>query len=166
VALRRGHPEEAVHLYERMVSMDPRDASANAALGKLLYARRDLDGAERHLREALVVVQNDPAALYTLGLVLAKRKDQEQANAMFDRLDRVTPQKAYAPYGRAVAAAASGRVDDALKWLTVALDRGIDDPAEVEADESFGPLRGDPRFKSLLADARTRAPPKKGSPGP
>lgn len=164
--LRQNRPKEARALLEKMVENQPRDSEAQTALGKILYADKDFPGAERHLREALVYAQNDPAALYTLGLVLAKKKEREQANAIFDRLDRVTPGKAYAPYGRAVAAAATGNADEAFKWLAAALDRGIEDPGQVESDESFAALRGMPKFGELIAAARARAPPKKGSPGP
>jgi tetratricopeptide (TPR) repeat protein len=165
VYLRQHRTDEARRQLEALAG-DPHDAEANGALGKLLFATGDLDGAERHLRDALVYAQNDAGALYTLGLVLAKRKDQEQANAIFDRLERVAPGKAWSPYGRALAAAAVGRDDDALKWLSVALDRGIEDLGEVERDEGFGALRSSPPFIALVTAARTRAPPGKGSPGP
>jgi tetratricopeptide (TPR) repeat protein len=159
--LREGHADRAATLYERMIQAQPGDGEAHAALGKLKLASGDLDGAERHLREALVHAQNDPSTLYTLGLVLAKKKDLEQANAIFDRLERLSPGKAYAPYGRAVAAAAAGRDDEALQQLELAFRRGIDDPAQVERDPAFEKLRGNPRFQELV-----RAPPQKGSPGP
>ena len=163
VELRQGHTAEARALFERLIRDEPRDGEAHAALGKLLFAGGDLDGAERHLREALVHAQNDRSALYTLGLVLAKKRDPEQANAIFDRLEQLAPDRAYAPYGRAVAAAAAGRDDQALQQLGIALSRGVDDPTEIERDPAFEKLRSDPRFLELM---RTRAPPKKGSTGP
>jgi tetratricopeptide (TPR) repeat protein len=166
LAMRRGRVDDARAQLEAMVARDPRDVEAHAALGKLLLGAHDLDGAERHLREALAQAQNDPSALYSLGLVLAQKKDSEQANAIFDRLESLTPGKAYAPYGRAVAAAASGHGDEALKWLSVALERGVDDLGQVERDASFAGLRSDPRFAALIAAARTRAPPRTGRPGP
>jgi Tfp pilus assembly protein PilF len=161
IELRQGRPAEAQKQYERMLAAEPRDGEAHAALGKLLYAHGDLDGAERHLREALVHTQNDPSSLYTLGLVLAKKKELEQANAIFDRLEQLAPNKAWAPYGRAVAAAETGRDDEALKQLALAFARGIDDRTQVERDPSFEKLRSNPRFMELV-----RAPPQKGSPGP
>lgn len=155
VHLRRNRPAESRALFEAMIADEPRDVEAHAALGKLLLAQGELDGAERHLRETLVHAQNDTAALYGLGLVLAKRKDLEQANAIFDRLDRLTPERAYAPYGRAVAAAQAGRSDEALRWLAVALARGIEDLGSVSSDASFAALRGTPRFEELISKART-----------
>jgi len=166
VQLRQGQPALARATYERMLAHEPRDAETHAALGKILYALKDLDGAERHLREALVQAQNDPSALYTLGLVLAKKKEQAQANAIFDRLEQVTPGKAYAPYGRAVAAAAAGNRDEALKQLGLALDRGVDDLGQVESDESFAAWKGTPEMQTLIQKARSRAPPTKGTPPP
>src|SRR5262249_50895295 len=152
---------DALARLSSLVKLEPRDPESQLALGKLLYAERDLDGAEAHLREALVYAQNDASALYTLGLVLAKKSQQEQANGIFDRLERVTPGRPYAPYGRAAAAALAHNQDDALKWLAIALERGIEDPGEVERDESFSGLAETPRFRELLAAARNRAPPKK-----
>jgi tetratricopeptide (TPR) repeat protein len=162
VHLRRGERDQAQALYERMVQSEPRDPESQAALGKLLYAKGDLDGAERHLRDALVWAQNDPAALYTLGLVLAKKKDRVQANAIFDRLDALVPGRAWAPYGRAVAAAVAGDADEALRQLAVALERGVDDLGQVESDEAFASLKATPKFTQLLAAAKTRAVPRKG----
>ena len=161
--LRQGHSGEARALYEKMLQAAPADGEAHSALGKLLFSTGDLDGAERHLREALVRAQNDPSTLYALGLVLAKKRELEQANAIFERLEQLAPGKAYAPYGRAVAAAAAGHDDEALQQLSVALQRGIDDPAQVERDPAFEKLRQNPRFLELV---HTRAPPQKGMPGP
>ena len=159
--LRQNHPQEARALYEKMIAAEPRDGEAHTALGKILFATGDLDGAERHLRDALVYAQNDRSALYTLGLVLATKKEPEQANAIFDRLEQLAPDRAYAPYGRAVTAAMAGDNDKALQQLAIALQRGVDDPTEIERDPAFEKLRSDPRFQELV---RTRAPPKKGSP--
>ncbi len=158
--LRANKLPEARTLLEQLVKDEPRDPEAQIALGKLLYADGKLNEAEAHLRDGLVYAQNEVSALYTLGLVLAKKKDREQANAIFDRLESITEGKAYAPYGRAVAEAASGRNDEALKWLDVALQRGLDDPAQVERDDAFGRLRSNPRFQELIAKAKPRAPPK------
>ena len=159
---RRGHLDGARAAYEKMIAAEPRDGEAHAALGKILYAEHDLDGAERHFREALVYAQNDQSTLYTLGLVLAKKKDRVQANAIFDRLDALVPGRAWAPYGRAVAAAVAGDADEALRQLAVALERGVDDLGQVESDEAFAALKSTPRFSQLLAAARTRAVPRKG----
>jgi tetratricopeptide (TPR) repeat protein len=166
IYLRRGQEAPARARLQELVQREPRDFQAQAALGKLLYGAGDLDSAERHLREALTFAQNDPAALYALGLTLAKKHDREQARAIFDRLDAATPNKAYAPYGRAVAAAVAGSSDEALTWLSTALARGVDDLDQVERDDAFASLRTRPRFTELIAQARLRAPPQKGSPGP
>jgi tetratricopeptide (TPR) repeat protein len=158
-ALRDHDYTMAKTMLREMVDREPRDSEAHTALGKLLYREEDLDGAERHLRDALTVAQNDPAALYVLGLVLAKKQQQEQANAIFDRLERVAPGKSYAAYGRAVAAARSGHDDEALKWLAQAIRQGIDDAEEIERDVSFGALKRRVEFQELVSSARKRAPP-------
>jgi len=162
--LRQQHPAEAKVLFEKLVAINARDSEAQAALGKLLFADKDLDGAERHLRQALVYAQNDSASMYTLGLVLAKKKDPVQAGVVFDRLEAVTPGKPYAPYGRAVAAALSGTagsVDQGLDQLQRALERGIADLDGVDRDDSLSALRASPRYAPMMAAARARQSPKK-----
>lgn len=154
IALDRRQPDAAAKLYERMLQLEPRDPEASVALGKVLYAKGDLDGAERHLKNALTVAQNDPAALYSLGLVLAKRQQFDEAKAMFDRLEQQTPGKAYAPYGQAVVASLSGHSDAAMKWLDVALGRGVMHLEEVEHDENLAGLRSQPQFAALLMRAK------------
>jgi tetratricopeptide (TPR) repeat protein len=164
VLLRQGDAVGGRGELERLVGDSPGDPEGEAALGKLLLAQGDLDGAEKHLRASLAVASNDPGALYCLGLALAKKKERAEALAVFDRLEVVTPDKSYAPYGRAVAAAVSGDRESALEWLGRALARGVDDLDAVARDPAFLQLASDPRFAALLAEARARAGPKKGPP--
>jgi cellulose synthase operon protein C len=159
--LRQKNNTEARAAFEKMVAANARDSEAHAALGKLYYADKQLDQAEQHLRQALTWAQNDTSSMYTLGLVLAKKKELAQANVVFDRLEAATAGKAYAPYGRAVAAAIAGKTDDALTQLQIALDRGIDDLAQVESDEGLASLKGLPRFTEMMAAARAKQPAKK-----
>src|SRR5688572_29208423 len=84
--LRQKNSAEARAAFEKMVAANARDSEAHAALGKLYYADKQLDQAEQHLRQALTWAQNYTSSMYTLGLVLAKKKDPTQANVVFDRL--------------------------------------------------------------------------------
>lgn len=164
--LRLGHPAEAEAGFTALVQSHRGDYEAEAALGKLLLARGDLDGAEQHLGEALRWVQNDPPTLYALGLALARKKEQAQALEIFGRLDGAAPGQPYAAYGRAVTFAQSGRKEEALQWLGRALERGVDPLEEVMSDPDLASLRDDPRLGAMVAEARKRAPPrppKKGS---
>lgn len=164
VLLRGGRMAEARAELEALVRQAADDPTAHASLGKVLRAQGDLDGAEKQLREALALAQNDPSATYVLGLVLAEKNQQAQALEVFDRLEQVTPGKAYAPYGKAVVAARGGRKDEALKWLAVAVERGVDEIERVVSDPAFAALRDDGRFGALIAEGRRRAPPPTPTP--
>lgn len=166
IALRQGDVGSARGWFEALVNSDPTDAEARSALGKLLLGQGDLDGAEKHLRAALAIANNETGSMYCLGLVLAKKKQRAQAFEVFDRLEAVTPGQPFAPYGRAVASLLDGDKESALKWLEMALQRGIEDLDGVTNDPSFAALASEPRFLSLVAEARTRAGPKKGAPSP
>jgi tetratricopeptide (TPR) repeat protein len=164
VALRKNDPKSAREQLETLIKEMPTDGEAQAALGKLLLSQNDLDGAEEHLQYALKSVLNDPGSLYCLGIVLARKKQRAQALDMFDRLEVVTPGQPYAPYGRAAVAAQSGETDEALGWMKKALDRGIGDLDGVLTDPALAPIAAEPRLAQLVAEARTRAGPKKGAP--
>ncbi|MSP61538.1 MAG: tetratricopeptide repeat protein [Myxococcales bacterium] len=161
VALRQGDIASARQLFEALTTDAPNDPEAQSALGKLLLSQGDLDGAEPHLRAALAVASNDPSALYCLGLTLAKKKQRAAAQEVFDRLEAAAPGQPFAPYGCAVAAAIGGDRDEALRWLATALQRGIGDLDAVVADPAFSSLKTDPRFVAAIAEARTRAGPKR-----
>ncbi len=154
IALRGGKIAAARSQFEALVDEDPTDALAHSALGKLLLAQNQLDGAEQHLRAALAIVANDPGALYCLGLTLAKKREEARARELFDRLETLTPGRAYASYGRAMVWALAGKGVEAMSALETALGRGVEDLDGVEKDPAWAALKSDPRFAAAIAKAR------------
>src|SRR5262249_21987185 len=154
IATRRGRTAEARSHYEAILRTDPSDYRALRALGLLAYAQGDLDQAIGRLSAALKAANDDPPSLYHLGLALARKGNFDGAGFAFDRLEHAAPGKPYAPYGRAVMRTLQGQHEAALGALEQALDRGVDDLTKVEQDDVRAPLRTDPRWAALIAQAR------------
>jgi tetratricopeptide (TPR) repeat protein len=54
-------------------------------LGTIYYHRDDLDGAEHHFREAFSIKPNEAKYAYNLGLILLKKKKNEEALGFFQK---------------------------------------------------------------------------------
>jgi Tfp pilus assembly protein PilF len=55
-------PERKRFVYERIVALDPFDADAHAALGRMALGQADAAGALREFKAAFAAGPNDPAA--------------------------------------------------------------------------------------------------------
>jgi cellulose synthase operon protein C len=60
-----GDPARLRPVYERIVALDPFDADARAALGRMALQRNDLDAAAREFRTVIALKPIDPAVAHT-----------------------------------------------------------------------------------------------------
>ena len=80
------NPREAVSLFERAVKDDPQDAQAHLNLGSGYYVVHDWDAAFREFQQAAALAPSLDHTHYYLGVLYAKRGDQEQARQEFDQV--------------------------------------------------------------------------------
>lgn len=119
-------------------------------------AARGLEGAGRHGEG----VRLRSAARFAAAEEALRSGDREKAVAEARRGTEVR-----LPFEESLAAqvrAASvllraGRRDEALGSLAAAVARGFDDPAALEGNPAFAPLRDDPAFRDLVKRAAARA---------
>ena len=99
-------------------------------------------------------VDANPFSVGFLGGFYAKSGDLEQARQSLEDLDRQRKEGRYVcPYEVATIYIALGEVEEAFKWLNVALVERSDCIPWLQADERLEPLRSDPRFSDLLRRA-------------
>jgi len=67
--------KDAVGYYEKALAVDPRDVTTRTELASSLYYSGDADGALRELQKALQYEPNDVNALFNLGMIRYKGKD-------------------------------------------------------------------------------------------
>ena len=131
--LPRGSGDQRAVLQEavmkRRLEKYPADFSAHFNLGALSLNRKDLPPALAHLRAALAVEPEQPAALNTLGVALESDGKLDEAMEQFRHALRVRPGDASARYNLAVALAAQGRSEEAAAGFRELLAAHPDDGA-------------------------------------
>jgi tetratricopeptide (TPR) repeat protein len=117
---------------------DQSRVKAAVARFEALMARTPRDGRELfdNGRELLRVAEFDRAARAFVAAAEAGRREGTSL------------------YNAACARALEGRKEDALGLLRRALDAGFDDPETMRKDDDLDALRSDPRFATLLEDAK------------
>jgi TolB-like protein/Flp pilus assembly protein TadD len=153
-----GDLESAIEPYRQMVDMDP-----NNPMARLFYVWvLALNGRNEEvvrLIDGFAFAERDTVPARTarfLTLAFAARTQ--------DALDVVTPEMEAAATSNDVFArflaegyAMAGAAEDAMRWLSVAVDRGyINYPFLARYDPCFEPIRTDPRFQLLLEAVRER----------
>ena len=91
----------SVTLFENAIAVVEDNALAHDSLGSLLLDRNDLDGAERHLREALRIEPRFGNVRVRLGLCLARRGRIDEGRREIERAlaDGARPGQAHAALG-------------------------------------------------------------------
>ena len=89
MALRR-YPE-AAEAFRKALGFDPASASCHANLAQATEAAGDLAAAEAEYRAALGAAPDSPPLLRSLGLLLARRGNREEAALLLRRADALVP---------------------------------------------------------------------------
>jgi DNA-binding SARP family transcriptional activator/Flp pilus assembly protein TadD len=107
--------------------------------------------ASRMIDRALTIVPTSPRALHTLAVILGGMGRPHAALQAFARADTSNDQ--YAAY-RGMVFADQGNADSAFFWFDRQKEWGIQPMLTLQADRHLDPLRGDARFRALLARLR------------
>jgi TolB-like protein/DNA-binding winged helix-turn-helix (wHTH) protein/Flp pilus assembly protein TadD len=177
-----GNLDEAITLYEEVVTLDPLGANSYYRLGYLLYAAGRYDKAQATLQEALNL---NPQATYvhlTLGKIRVAEGSPQQAleeiekepsewgqftgqalayhalgreqdsNSALARL--IAKYRTYAAYQIAQVYAYRGESDKSFEWLERAYQQRDPGLPELKSNPLFKNLRHDPGYSELLKRMR------------
>ncbi len=129
--LERSEPAKAVALAAKALDKDPRNMPALRARALAYARRRDFAGALADVEKARRLAPEEPLCWYDLARVLSLRAASQPLTAE----------------GRA----ARGRdLQEALKALREAVERGWDDWGQLRREADLQPLQEQPAFKNLL----------------
>jgi eukaryotic-like serine/threonine-protein kinase len=177
VLFREGRLPEADKLFRetlksqtRVLGVENPDTLASKAfLARILIKEGNLREAEELARQAYEVQlrvlgpqhADTLSSLQYLGNALVNSHRYDEAKKLFaDTIEKIGKSQggdaSAAWYNYACVAVLANRPNDALQYLRQAIDLGYSDAEHLQADDDLRPLRRDPRFTSLVSDARKR----------
>jgi len=146
-----GDEAGATEAYESVLALDPENPEAHLELGILHEHRGEVARAEEHFVESLKADPANPRALYSYASLYYTADDLETAEELLARA--VAADAHYSPALSALASIRARRGDyaSALAYIEKAVDAGESDAEHFKSALEFAPLRGDPRFRTLLS---------------
>ena len=162
VYLLEGKYQQSIEQIEKVLSSDPNNIGGLTAIGYAELMLGDYSRAEEYFAKARAI---DPVYgnSVAMGYVYWKtgRKD-EARKALAQNLERDEKELAqgneysYVPFELAEIYAIQGNKAEAYKWLQRSIDAGGRDYRWASADPLLENLRGDEKFKQMVADVKAR----------
>lgn len=132
---RAGDWRGAADAYVEFLRQAPDSAPARYQLAMALAQLDRQEEAERHLREALRILPENPFVLTALGMTLVRQKRAAEGVAFFEQVERANPASALARLNTAVALADAAQLDAAAGKFQEAIRL---DPNLLEAHRQLG----------------------------
>lgn len=143
-AHQEGRLDEAVELYEEVLTLEPRNKFAWYNLGLIDQTRGENDRAEERYREAIATDPDFVAALFNLAVLRTAAGDDDEAIALYRQITEIQPGYAPAHLNLGFALIAVGQDSEGRAELETAteldpsLSSRIPDEAAAEAQEPTG----------------------------
>jgi len=142
--------DEAIAQLRRTLEIDPTFYYARYALGMALQLKGDMPGAITEYTKAQQL-SDDLAAPVLLAAAKAQSGDKDAAVRMLAELEELSQHRYVRAYWRALLCLSLGNRDDAIRWLEQSIaDYEGPHITFIKVDPLLDPLRGDPRFESLV----------------
>ncbi len=144
-----GRQDDAERTLRTALRMDSAFALAHLYLGRVLQANGKLEGAVAQYRASGPLRAWVPT-IAGLGNIYALAGRQEQALGELRRLDSLSKTQYVTSYAIALIHTALGQRDSAFAWLDRAVQERTHWLVWLNRDLRWKPLRGDPRFATLV----------------
>jgi TolB-like protein/Flp pilus assembly protein TadD len=152
-----GRYQEAAKMYERAQTLRPEDYQAPSFLAQT-YRRlgfvEEGKAADRRaiklMLERLELNPSDARAANLLAATYASQGETEKAIDYAERSIAIDADDAMLLYNLCCTYALLGRNDDAIDCLERAVDKGFGHREWIDHDPDLDPLRGSPRFESIM----------------
>jgi serine/threonine-protein kinase len=156
--------DKATAALKEAIATNPGAALPHFWLGRVYQAQGRYDDAESEYRAAGSGVSAWPPGLSGLGHMQAIAGQRAEAENVLRQLDEMAKRSYVSPYAHALVYLGLGDRTQTYRWLEQSLEERANWMVWLLKDPRWDPLRGDPRFESIVQrvgfppDARARAP--------
>ncbi len=149
--------ERAIDYYRRCLEMDPSFGPGHTDLARALEHVGRLDEALEHMRLGTSSPDSAASASAGLAILLARAGRRDEATAAIERVMERARDRFVSPFGIASYHAIVGQNAEALDWLERAHEARDGALVWIKVHPRLDGLRGEPRFRDLLARMRLEA---------
>ena len=144
-----GHFVRSVEESRKALELDPGLPEAHRWLGISLVQLGLYEEAIAELRIAATSLGETPAALGSLSRAYGRAGMTSEVEEIIQQLRGIATRKKVAAASLAVAYSSVGKQDEALDWLSRAVDNRSSWLIMLDVEPWWDPLRGDPRFEQI-----------------
>jgi serine/threonine protein kinase/Tfp pilus assembly protein PilF len=152
-----GKAEESIKMFERAANLRPEDFQAPILLAQAYDSLGDNSNASSWYRRGVQILgermelnPDDTRALILGAVSLARLGERDRSLDMANRALSVDPDDSALLYNVACVYCSLGENERAIEVLERAVDRGFGQREWIETDPDLAPLRGTPRYESIL----------------
>jgi serine/threonine protein kinase/tetratricopeptide (TPR) repeat protein len=142
--------ERSVVYYRRAVELDPRFDGAHTDLARSLEALGRFDEARREYEEGRRLSGGVAGPSFGLAHLEASCGNEAAARGILQELIAARSSRVVSPWGIAALHASLHDLDDAFRWLDVAVAEGAKGLIFLRVHPRLDPIRHDPRYQTLL----------------
>jgi tetratricopeptide (TPR) repeat protein len=148
----QGRSDEAIAEYRKVLERQPENALARNNLGVLYDGQGLYDEAIREFEQVLERDPNNATAVKNIEVAKQNRANVQARDQEIDRAVKAfeaRPRDPRAAYAVARLHAVHSQPEQALLWLTKAMELGLDNVEYLTVDPALARLRNDPRFPKI-----------------
>jgi tetratricopeptide (TPR) repeat protein len=142
--------ERSLLHYRMSIELDPRFDGTHTGLARTLEALGRFDEARTEYEEGQRLGGGVAGASFGLAHLAASSGDEAEARRILVELKLARVEKVISAWGIAVVHASLGDVDDAFKWLDIAIREKSAGVMLLRVHPRLDPIRNDPRYWPLV----------------
>jgi TolB-like protein/tetratricopeptide (TPR) repeat protein len=142
--------ERSLVYYAKAVELDPRFDGAHTDFARSLEAVGRFDEARREYEEGRHMSGGVAGPSFGLGHLAARSGNEAEARRILAELIAARSHRVVSAWGIGVLHASLGDVDDAFRWLDIAVEERATGLVLLRVHPRLDPIRQDPRYQALV----------------